>query len=60
MNNVTKVHLSYGSLHRELLVIDNEKKGITSFGDLCSDFGANVKFLNWTKNKNIKKSILEI
>ena len=26
------------------MVIDKEKR-ITSFGDLCSDFGANVKFL---------------
>jgi 2-keto-4-pentenoate hydratase len=27
------------------------KKGITSFGDLCSDFGANVKFLIGSKKK---------
>ena len=27
------------------------KKGITSFGDLCSDFGANVKFLIGKKKK---------
>jgi 2-keto-4-pentenoate hydratase len=27
------------------------KKGITSFGDLCSDFGANVKFLIGQKKK---------
>ena len=33
------------------LVIDKRKKGITSFGDLCSDFGANVKFLIGQKKK---------
>ena len=40
------------------------KKGITSFGDLCSDFGANVKFLIGSKKKfkkinigNLKTSI---
>jgi len=36
------------------LAIDKEKKGITSFGDLCSDFGANVKFLIG-KSKKYKK-----
>ena len=38
----------------KLLVIDKRKKGITSFGDLCSDFGANVKFLIG-KKQNYKK-----
>ena len=38
-----------------MLGIDKEKKGITSFGDLCSDFGANVKFLNWTRRQKYKR-----
>ena len=29
----------------EIVGYRQRKKGITSFGDLCSDFGANVKFL---------------
>jgi 2-keto-4-pentenoate hydratase len=29
----------------EVIGYRQKKKGITSFGDLCSDFGANVKFL---------------
>ena len=29
----------------EIVGYRQKKKGITSFGDLCSDFGANVKFL---------------
>ena len=33
------------------------KKGITSFGDLCSDFGANVKFLIGRKKKYKKINI---
>ena len=36
-----------------LLVIDKEKKELQAFGDLCSDFGANVKFLIGQK-KNTK------
>jgi 2-keto-4-pentenoate hydratase len=28
----------------EVIGYRQKKKGITSFGDLCSDFGANVKF----------------
>ena len=43
----------------EVIGYRQKKKGITSFGDLCSDFGANVKFLIG-KRKNIKKLILEI
>ena len=43
----------------EIVGYRQKKKGITSFGDLCSDFGANVKFLIG-KKKNIKKLILEI
>ena len=35
----------------KLLVTDKRKKVVTSFGDLCSDFGANVKFLIGKKSK---------
>ncbi len=38
----------------ELVGYRQRKKGITSFGDLCSDFGANVKFLVG-KTKKYKK-----
>ena len=40
----------------EVVGYRQRKKGITSFGDLCSDFGANVKFLVGIKRKykNIK------
>ena len=38
--------------------IDKKKKGIKSLGDLCSDFGANVKFVvgpkKKYKNQNVK------
>ena len=58
MKNVTK-YISHMAPCIEVVGYRQRKKGITSFGDLCSDFGANVKFLNW-KKKNIKKLILEI
>jgi 2-keto-4-pentenoate hydratase len=35
----------------EVVGYRQRKKGITSFGDLCSDFGANVKFLIGKKKK---------
>ena len=35
----------------EVVGYRQRKKGITSFGDLCSDFGANVKFLIGSKKK---------
>ena len=35
--------------------LQTKKRGITSFGDLCSDFGANVKFLIGS-NKKYKKN----
>ena len=48
----------------EVVGYRQRKKGITSFGDLCSDFGANVKFLIGKKKKfkkinigNLKTSI---
>ena len=35
----------------EVIGYRQKKKGITGFGDLCSDFGANVKFLIGQKKK---------
>tara|TARA_Y100000816_G_C25888807_1_gene463702 strand:- start:320 stop:709 length:390 start_codon:yes stop_codon:yes gene_type:complete len=35
----------------EVVGYRQRKKGISSFGDLCSDFGANVKFLIGKKKK---------
>ena len=34
-----------------MLVIDKKKKGIKFLGDLCSDFGVNVKFVIGKKSK---------
>ena len=41
----------------EIVGYRQKKKGITSFGDLCSDFGANVKFLIGKKQKYKKINI---
>ena len=41
----------------EVVGYRQRKKGITSFGDLCSDFGANVKFLIGKKIKYKKMNI---
>ena len=41
----------------EVVGYRQRKKGITSFGDLCSDFGANVKFLIGKKKKYRKIKI---
>ncbi len=41
----------------EIVGYRQRKKGITSFGDLCSDFGANVKFLIGKKKKYRKIKI---
>ena len=42
----------------EVVGYRQKKKGIKSFGDLCSDFGANVKFVigpkKKFKNQNVK------
>ena len=35
----------------EVVGYRQKKKGIKSFGDLCSDFGANIKFIIGTKKK---------
>ena len=44
LKNVTK-YISHMAPCIEVVGYRQRKKGITSFGDLCSDFGANVKFL---------------
>ena len=41
----------------EIVGYRQRKIGITSFGDLCSDFGANVKFLIGRKKKYKKINI---
>ena len=41
----------------EVVGYRQRKKGITSFGDLCSDFGANVKFLVGSAKKYKKMNI---
>ena len=41
----------------EIVGYRQRKKGITSFGDLCSDFGGNVKFLIGPKKKYKKINI---
>ena len=42
--NVSK-YISHIAPCIEIVGYRQRKKGINSFGDLCSDFGANVKFL---------------
>ena len=44
-------HISHMASCIEVVGYRQRKKGITSFGDLCSDFGANVKFLVGQKKK---------
>ena len=41
----------------EVVGYRQRKKGITSFGDLCSDFGANVKFIIGQKKRYKKINI---
>ena len=56
VKNVTK-HISHMSPCIEVIGYRQNKKGITSFGDLCSDFGGNVKFLIGQKKKYKKINI---
>ena len=56
MRNLTK-HISFMAACIEVVGYRQRKKGITSFGDLCSDFGANVKFLIGKKQKYKKINI---
>ena len=48
--NISKF-ISYMAPCIEVVGYRQKKGGITSFGDLCSDFGANVKFLIGQKKK---------
>ena len=50
MKNISKF-ISHMAPCIEVVGYRQRKKGITSFGDLCSDFGANVKFLIGQKKK---------
>ena len=56
MKNVSK-YISFMAPCIEVVGYRQRKKGITSFGDLCSDFGANVKFLIGSKKKYKKINI---
>jgi len=56
MKNVAK-YISYMAPCIEVIGYRQNKKGITSFGDLCSDFGANVKFLIGKKKRFRKINI---
>ena len=44
----------------EVVGYRQRKKGITSFGDLCSDFGANVKFLIGSSKKYKKIDVANL
>jgi len=50
MKNISK-YISNMAPCIEVVGYRQRKKGITSFGDLCSDFGANVKFLVGSSKK---------
>ena len=56
MKNISK-YISHMAPCIEVVGYRQRKKGITSFGDLCSDFGANVKFLIGQKKKFKKINI---
>ncbi|MDC1224039.1 fumarylacetoacetate hydrolase [Pelagibacteraceae bacterium] len=56
MKNVSKF-ISYMAPCIEVVGYRQRKSGIKSFGDLCSDFGANVKFLIGQKKKYKKINI---
>jgi len=50
IKNISK-YISHMAPCIEIVGYRQRKKGITSFGDLCSDFGGNVKFLVGSKKK---------
>ena len=50
MKNISK-YISHMAPCIEVVGYRQRKKGITSFGDLCSDFGANVKFIVGSSKK---------
>ena len=55
-NNVTKF-ISHMAPCIEVVGYRQKKFGVTSFGDLCSDFGGNIKFLIGQKKKYKKINI---
>ena len=56
IKNVSK-YISHIAPCIEVIGYRQRKKGITSFGDLCSDFGANVRFLIGQKKKYKKINV---
>ncbi len=56
MKNISKF-ISHMAPCIEIVGYRQRKRGITSFGDLCSDFGANVKFLIGSVKKYKKVNI---
>jgi 2-keto-4-pentenoate hydratase len=56
IKNVSK-YISHIAPCIEVIGYRQRKKGITSFGDLCSDFGANVRFLIGEKKKYKKINV---
>ena len=56
MKNISK-YISHMAPCIEVVGYRQRKKGITSFGDLCSDFGGNIKFLIGQKKKFKKINI---
>jgi len=56
MKNIFR-YISHMAPCIEVVGYRQRKKGISSFGDLCSDFGANVKFLIGRKKKYKKINI---
>ena len=54
--NVSK-YISHIAPCLEIVGYRQRKKGVKSFGDLCSDFGANVKFLIGKKKKYKKHNV---
>jgi 2-keto-4-pentenoate hydratase len=56
VKNISK-YISHMAPCIEVVGYRQKKKGITSFGDLSSDFGANVKFLIGQKKKYKKINI---
>ena len=50
INNISK-YISHMAPCIEIVGYRQRKKGITSFGDLCSDFGANIKFFLGSSKK---------
>ena len=56
MRNISK-YISHMAPCIEVIGYRQRKKGVNGFGDLCSDFGCNVKFLIGKKQKYKKINI---